>query len=125
MRSRAKKEQEMRDFQHQLTKNMKLRSANDKKADTIIKLRAYYIKCLQSKKYYCVDKHGADKSPDAPASALSSTLLPSTIMPSSVDCEVETCSDISTASSNFPMVTIKSEGAELLIPSIKAELEDD
>ena len=46
-------------------------------------------------------------------------------MPSSVDYKVEMHSDKSAASSNFPMVTIKSEGAELLIPSIKSELEDD
>ena len=74
VRGRAKKEKEIRDFQHQLTKNMKLKA---EKADTIRKLKAYYIKFLKSKKYKCM-KHESD----SPAS---------TTMPSSVDSEVEMC----------------------------------
>ena len=37
MRSRAKKEQEIRDFQHHLSKNMKLKAAYDRKTDIIRK----------------------------------------------------------------------------------------
>ena len=114
-RSRVKKEKEMREFQHHFSKNMKLRAAYDKKADTIRKLKAYYIKCLRARKYKCKD-HVADEAglvASSPASTLSTKAMPS----------IPLFSNFQVVS--LPMVTIKSEVAELFIADVKCEEEDD
>ena len=53
VRSRARKEQEIQDYQVQLARNMKLRAAYDKKTETIKRLKAYYVQCLKKQKYKC------------------------------------------------------------------------
>ena len=114
----------MRDFQLHLDRNMKLKAAYDKKTDTIRKLKAYYIQCLQEKKYKCKD-HDVEAGPSAasPASTLSTSSLPSTPGPSNSTKVSEP--DKSADYSSLPMVTIKSEDAELLIANVKSEVEDN
>ena len=121
MRSRAKKEQEIRDFQHHLARNMKLKAACDRKADTIRRLKTYYLQCLQKKSYKC--KEQDDEAASSPASTLSTSSLPSTPVPSNSTIVSET--DKPADHFALPMVTIKSEEAELLIANVKSEVEDD
>jgi len=54
-RSRAKKGQEMRDYQQQLARNIKLQNLYDKKADKIRKVKDFYLEFLHKKKFKCVD----------------------------------------------------------------------
>ena len=54
-RSRSKKERELQEFKHQLSKNMKLKTEYEKKARTLQKLKAYYMECLKKNKYKCVE----------------------------------------------------------------------
>ena len=70
-RSKVKKEQEVLDFQCQLSRNMKLKSDYDKKIDQIKILKAYYLKCLHNKSYKCLDQGIAGPSSDYPDSTFS------------------------------------------------------
>ena len=106
---------------------MKLKAAYNRKADTIRKLKAYYIQCLKGKKYKLKDHDDeagtSTASPASPASTLSTSALPSTPVPSNSTIVSET--DKSADYSALPMVTIKSEEAELIIANVKSEAEDD
>jgi len=119
-RSRAKKEQEMREFQQQLARNIKLKDSYDKKVDRIRKLKAFYLQCLQNKKFKCVDHNEAEigacsqSSPESAISSASSTLSSSSL---------STLAPESEKSVPVPMVTIKAEDADL-ITDIKTEVED-
>ena len=116
-RNRARKEKEVRDFHYELSRNMKLKSAYDKKTDTIRKLKAYYLKCLHSKKYKCVE---AKKE-------IAGTKTASTAAVTSLTAPIVTPSEVMnrSASSTVPMVTIKSEEADLIMKGLKTEVEDD
>ena len=99
-RSRAKKEREMREFQEQLCRNIKLRAEHDQKVDTIKKLKTFYLQCLKNKRFKCVDH-----TETTPAST-------TTIVPENKK------------SAPALMVTIKSEEAELFT-GIKTEVTAD
>eukprot|EP00092_Neocalanus_flemingeri_P006218 GFUD01006692.1.p1 GENE.GFUD01006692.1~~GFUD01006692.1.p1 ORF type:complete len:500 (-),score=130.67 GFUD01006692.1:41-1540(-) len=140
-RSRAKKEQEVRDFQCELSRNMKLKSSYDKKTDTIRKLKAYYIKCLQNKKYKCVDAEKTKAVSSATSESLDPSIRPQVSSPEVMESEVRTDSssaishltrtDSSSANSPIPktdasigpMVTIKSEEADIIMTELKSEFE--
>ena len=114
-----KKEQEVLDFQCQLSRNMKLKSDYDKKIDQIKILKAYYLKCLHNKSYKCLDQGIAGPSSDYPDSTLSIATMPSRAVSQAV-----ISSDKSAAFSSTPMVTIKYELADEFT-NVKTEVEDN
>jgi len=146
-RSKARKEQEMKDFQHHLDKNIRLKAIYDKKTEAIRKLKLYYLECLQNKRYKCVEKthdiYEASKRPlvtGSDSSAFSSD-SPHTVVSSKPPTAVIGSGDVTNppmvviktedttreSSSNgsetcLPMVTIKAEEAELLIANVKSEV---
>ena len=119
-RSRAKKEDGMREYQQQLARNIKLKDSYNKKLGRIKKLKDFYLQCLQNKRFKCVDHNEAGivaYSQPSPMSSTSSTLSSlSSSSPSTFTPESE-------KSVLVPMVTIKSEDADL-ITDIKTEVED-
>jgi len=146
-RSRAKKEQEIKDFQYHLSKNIRLKANYDKKTDTIKKLKAYYLKCLKNKRFKCIDNkmetstllsastiHGTSTSVHALTSNRINTSIRASTLPGiSIPLPVPTLPSPSSTGNGYekstplPMVTIKAEETELLITNVKSELdiEDD
>jgi len=140
-RSKARKEQEMKDFQHHLDKNIHLKAIYDKKTETIRKLKQYYLKCLQNKRYKCVENKpdsskacvtssvtGLDSpefSSDSSASAVSSKPLTSVVGTSG--------NGICSGNVTNPQVKIKTEdsktecssnGSEVSLPMVTIKAED-
>ena len=140
-RSKARKEQEMKDFQHHLDKNIHLKAIYDKKTETIRKLKQYYLKCLQNRRYKCVENKpdssiacvtssvtGLDSpefSSDSSASAVSSKPLTSVVGTSG--------NGICSGNVTNPQVKIKTEdsktecssnGSEVSLPMVTIKAED-
>jgi len=142
-RSKARKEQEMKDFQHHLDKNIHLKAIYDKKTETIRKLKQYYLKCLQNKRYKCVENKpdmskacatssvtvtGLDSpefSSDSSASAVSSKPLSSVVGTSGIGiCSGNVTNSQLKIKTEDSKTECKSNGSEVSLPMVTIKAED-
>ena len=108
-RSTVKKELENREFQQELSRNIKLRAVYDKSAKKIEKLRTFYLQCLNNKRFKCAEmvKHSQFST---------SSTLAGAQRANKSDHNME-------QPALHPMVTMKLEGV-VLITDIKTEVEE-